>query len=186
MNGSRTRTLVEAGLVVALAYVLGRLVLYRMPLGGSVSLEMLPLMVFALRRGAAAGIGAGVLYGLLNFTVDPQPVVHWMQFGLDYPVAHGLVGLTGLAAGAWRAAALPPARATLFVVVPATLAGSLARAAAHWLSGLAYFGQYAPAGQPAWLYSLVYNGSYMLPSAVLCALAAAVVLPALQRAVPVR
>ena len=51
-------------------------------------------------------------------------------------------------------------------------------------SGVVFFGQNAPAGQPVWLYSLLYNLSYMVPSIVLCMAVAAVVLPALELAVP--
>ena len=34
----------------------------------------------------------------------------------------------------------------------------------HFLSGWLLFASYAPEGTPAWLYSLTYNGSYMLPA----------------------
>ena len=32
----------------------------------------------------------------------------------------------------------------------------------HFLSGIIIWGTYAPEDQPVWLYSLLYNGSYML------------------------
>jgi thiamine transporter len=187
MAATRTRILVESGLTIALAYVLGRIVVYKMPMGGSVSLEMVPLMVFALRRGAVPGVVAGALYGLLNYTIDPVPPVHWIQFFVDYPFAHGLVGLAGLGASAWRRVAHGPAlRGALTVVVPFALLAAGARLGGHFLSGLVFFGAYAPPGQPVWLYSLAYNASYMVPSALLCAAAAAAVLPGLERAVPPR
>src|SRR5215212_1661733 len=46
-----TRVLTEAALAVALSFVLGFIVLFKMPFGGSVSLEMIPLILLALRQG---------------------------------------------------------------------------------------------------------------------------------------
>jgi thiamine transporter len=187
MAGNKTRILVETGLTIALAYVLGRIVVYKLPQGGSVSLEMVPIMVFALRRGVAPGVVAGALYGLLNYTIDPVPPVHWVQFFIDYPLAHGLVGLAGLGAAAWRRVSTGPVlRGALTVVVPFVLLAAGARLGAHFLSGLVFFGAYAPPGQPVWLYSLVYNATYMVPAALVCAAGTAAVLPRLERAVPGR
>ena len=46
-----TRVLAEAALAVALSFVLGLIVLFKMPFGGSISLEMIPLIFLALRQG---------------------------------------------------------------------------------------------------------------------------------------
>ena len=46
------------------------------------------------------------------------------------------------------------------------LAGSC-RFIIHFLSGMIFFADYAPKGQPVWLYSLVYNSSYMIPETVI-------------------
>ena len=188
MTATRTRIIVEAGLSIALAYVLGRFMLFKLPFGGSISLDMLPLLVFALRRGAGPGVLTGALYGMLNYTIDPVGIVHWAQFLLDYAVAYGLVGLAGLGSKllASRVAAWRSATAMLSVVTPFALLGMTARFAAHFVSGIVFFGSYAPAGQPLALYSLVYNATYMGPSAILCLVAAILVLPVLERAVPVR
>ena len=45
----------------------------------------------------------------------------------------------------------------------------LIRFVCSFLSGWIIWGVYAPEGQAPWLYSLVYNGGYMLPNTVLCA-----------------
>jgi thiamine transporter len=85
-----TRVLTEAALAVALAFVLGFVVLFKMPFGGSVSLEMIPLILLALRQGWKVGIVAGAAYGLLDLTIDTY-VVHPMQLLLDYPLAFGVL-----------------------------------------------------------------------------------------------
>ena len=66
-----TQMLVEAGIMVALSQVLGLFPLYQMPQGGDVSLSMLPIMVFAIRRGLAPGILVGVVYGAVSYIIKP-------------------------------------------------------------------------------------------------------------------
>lgn len=183
MTGNRTRILVEVALTVALAVVLNLVKLWRMPYGGDVSLEMLPILVLAMRRGWRPGVLAGALYGVVSLMFGAV-VVHWAQFVLDYPLAYAVVGAAGVFAPVVRRAR-DADRAYLGWIVAAVGTGSLLRFAAHFASGLVFFGQYAPAGQPVWLYSLLYNGSYMVPAAVLCAVAAALILPALEKAAPV-
>ncbi len=72
----------------------------------------------------------------------------------------------------------------LGTATPLAVLAMTARFAAHFVSGVVFFGAYAPAGQPVALYSLIYNATYMGPSAVLCLVATLVVLPVLERAVP--
>lgn len=188
MRNERVRLIVEIALCVALAAVLNLPGLQiRLPIniaGGTVSLNMLPIFVLALRRGLGPGLVAGAIYGFVDLLIEPF-VVHPVQLLLDYPIAYGLVGLAGLGAVAWhqRVAGgrlVDGAR----VALPFLLLGGAGRFAAHWLSGMIFFGANAPEGQPVWLYSLVYNASYLIPSVVLAALATLAVLPALERAVP--
>lgn len=188
MTGTRTRVLVESGLTIGLAYVLGRFVLFKLPFGGSISLDMLPILVIALRRGPRAGVVTGAIYGLLNYTLDPVQIVYPLQFLLDYAVAYGLVGLAGFGANRYsRLTREGAGSSALFTaVLPFALLGVVARFVAHYISGIVYFGQYAPAGQPVWLYSLTYNGAYMVPSGIACIVIAMLILPTLQKAVPVR
>ena len=62
-----TRVLAEAALAVALSFVLGFIVLFRMPFGGSVSLEMIPLILLALRQGWKVGVVAVLARFLCHF-----------------------------------------------------------------------------------------------------------------------
>jgi thiamine transporter len=186
MTATRTRVLVEMALSIALAYVLGRFAVMRMPNGGSISLNMLPLFVFALRRGLRPGLAAGAVYGLLDLTLDPY-VINWTQLLLDYPFAYMMIGAAGALGPLWRreVAHGRAARAAWTVAVPAISLGSALRLYVHWLSGVIFFGQFA-GDQPVALYSLLYNLSYVGPSLVLCSAAAVVVMPTLERAAPPR
>ena len=119
MRRERTALIVEIAMAVALAAVLGLVRVFRMPQGGSVSLEMLPILYLGLRRGSAVGMVTGAVYGFVQLVTDPY-VAHPIQFMLDYPVAYTLVGLAGLV----------PSRPVLGVAM-----GTLGRLAIHTCSG---------------------------------------------------
>ncbi len=155
---------------IALAVVLSNIKLFKIwGQGGSVTLaSMVPIFVVALRWGAPAGIVAGVLDGILQYLLEPI-FVHPLQWLLDYPVAFGALGLAGL---------LP--RQPL----PGIVIGGAARWLAHVLSGVVYFASYAPPGQSPWVYSALYNGSYMLPEVVISVAVGYLVLAQLQRLQP--
>jgi thiamine transporter len=185
MRDERVGVLVEIALAIALAAVLNTLKIWRMPYGGTVSFVMLPIIVLALRRGLWVGLMAGALYGVLDFFIDPFPPVHWIQPLLDYPVAYACVGLAGLVALMWRSRAPQGPAAQLPWLVIAVVIATAARYAVHVVSGVVFFGAYAPPGQPVLVYSALYN-LYVPLSGALALVAAAVVLPALERAVPAR
>lgn len=194
MNRDRLQLLMEIALAVALSAVLHFLRLYALPQGGTVSLEMLPIFVVAFRRGAVAGVATGVVFGLVDVILEPM-VVHPAQLILDYPLAFGLVGAAGLLRPVWRrywerSTHLGHAKdLTLGLVLgitPGVLLGAALRFGAHFVSGIIFFASYAPKGQPIWLYSLMYNGSYVFLSGVACAAAMWVLAPALERVVPAR
>ncbi len=150
MKGN-TRILVEASLSIALALSLSYVKIFRMPQGGSITLENVPLLLFALRYGLKTGLGAGVVAGFLQLILGGY-VAHPVQAVLDYPLAFGLLGLAG---------AFKDSRWIGIVL------GSSARLACHVASGVVFFASYAPAGQNPFIYSLVYNGSYMVPNTVI-------------------
>jgi thiamine transporter len=166
-----TRVLTEAALAVALSFVLGFIVLFRMPFGGSVSLEMIPLILLALRQGWKVGVVAGAAYGLLDLAIDPY-VVHPVQVLLDYPLAFGALGLAGLFKPTVRGA-----------ILGATVA-VLARFLCHFLSGVIFFASYAPDGWNPFLYSAAYNAAYLAPSLAIVVVVVVVLMKALEGAQP--
>ncbi len=146
-----TRVLVEGALCAAMTIVLSYIRLFRMPQGGSVTLENIPLIIFALRRGVKAGVGIGALAGLLEMILDGY-VVHPVQAFLDYPLAFAAMGLVAAVPGPqWLAITIATA----------------ARLCCHVLSGVIFFASYAPEGQHPLLYSLGYNGSFMTVDVIL-------------------
>ena len=175
MNAFRdTRVLTEAALAIALAFVLGLFVLFRMPFDGSVSLEMVPLILLALRQGWKVGVIAGAVYGLLDLVTPPAFAVHPVQVLFDYPLAFGALGLAGLFKPTMRGAILGAAVAVL------------ARFVCHFVSGVVFFASYAPEGWNPYLYSAAYNAAYLVPSLGIALVVVVALLKALEGAQPSR
>lgn len=186
MRSERVRILAEIALTIALCAVLN---LWRLQLpwnvaGGNVSFAMLPLMVLALRRGVLPAAVAGAAFGVVDFVYEPFAVAP-IQVLLDYPVAFAVVSLTGLGSRQYRAlSGAGKGFLAEAVVVPWMTVGAAARFLAHFVSGIVFFGSAAPAGQPVWVYSALYNLGYMVPSLVLSIAAGLMVMPVLNSAVP--
>lgn len=153
------RTIAETAVAVALAAALGLLRVFTMPQGGSVSLEMLPILFLAARRGVGPAVVAGGLYGMVQLVLPGAVIFHPAQVALDYPLAYAAVGLAGLV----RVTSWPRLAAAVAV-------GTAARFVFHFLSGVIFFASYAPEGWNPWLYSVTYNVLYLVPEAVISAL----------------
>ncbi len=166
-----TRVLAEAALAIALAFVLGLITVFRMPFGGSVSLEMLPLILLALRQGWRVGVLAGGAYGLLNLAVNPV-ILHPVQVLFDYPLPFAALGLAGL---------FPP---TVRGAMLGTVTAVAARFACHFVSGVAFFAAYAPEGWNPLVYSAAYNAAYLVPSLLVALFVVVPLLRALSQALP--
>lgn len=159
-----SRRIANAAMCIAIAYILSLIKLYRMPQGGSITpASMLPLVAFALACGPVQGAAAGCAYGLLDLLQDPY-IIHPVQMLVDYPLAYAAMALGGLAC-------FLPVRKELKLPC-AVVMGFIGRYAMAVLSGTVFFAEYAPAGQSALLYSLVYNVSYLGPDALICTLIA--------------
>lgn len=163
MKRNQVRILTEMGMAVAMAAILNFLPLWRMAQGGSVSLEMLPILIIALRWGVGPGMMTGVVYGLVQLALGAY-IIHPAQLLLDYPVPFMLVGLAGIFSHKIDLQAKGSAYSWLLLAV---FTAGLGRFISHFLSGIIFFAQYAPEGQSPWLYSAIYNISYLLPSLLL-------------------
>jgi len=181
MRNERIRTIAEIGLAIALATALTAiftlLVPVKMPFGGTLSLNMLPIVLIALRRGPIAGVICGALVGFADLMFDPY-VLSIPQILLDYPIAYSLVGLAGLFARGTSVDRQPGRpKKLILTTIAGTALGTLGRFAAALLSGVVFFAQYAPEAQNVWVYSAIYNLSYLLPNALIVALCATFAAP---------
>ena len=158
------RAITEIAVAVALAVILNFLPLWKMPQGGSVSLEMLPILIIALRWGFKEGLLAGFVYGLLQLAFNPY-IIHPVQLILDYPLPYMLLGVAGIFKE--QVKKHKDKKINIYIIL-AVISGGLLRFVTHVLSGVVFFSQYAPEGTNVWIYSTIYNGSYLLPSLIVC------------------
>jgi thiamine transporter len=159
---SKTLMLAEGGMMIALAALLSYIKIYQAPNGGSVTAgSMIPILLFAIRWGAIPGIAVGAGYGLLDFMLKPY-FVHPIQFLLDYPIAFGALGIAGIVYSMAKGKQNIPFT-VLGIGVSIAIFGRLV---AHVLSGVVFFAEYAGDQNP-WVYSLVYNATYLVPELII-------------------
>ncbi len=162
-----TQMLAQGALCMALAFVLSYVRLHSMPMGGSITLaSMLPIFLFGYLYGPRMGVLVGMAYGLLQMIQDPD-ILHPVQVLLDYPLAFGMLGLAGVLPGAVAADANSKIPLGLLAGM---LIGVLGRGLWAVLSGVVFWGMYAPEGTSPLVYSLGYNLTYLIPDAAICGL----------------
>lgn len=145
-----TRMITLIGISIAAATVLQFITVLKLPQGGSVTAgSMVPIILIALFYGPEVGILTGFLFGIINFIVSPF-AMHPVQVLFDYPLPFMAIGIVGY----FRSLNIKG------ILIGVTFA-MFARFACHFISGVVFFGSYAPEGTSAYLYSLLYNGSYM-------------------------
>ena len=165
MKKQNTWMLVEAGMMIAMAVILGEFVkLFEMPMGGSVTLGgMVPLFVFAYRWGGKQGMIAGAVYGLMDCIIG-YFAMHPVALILDYPLAFAMIGLAGFF------------RKTTAGYLGGIIAGVVGRFICHVVSGVIFYASNAPEGQAPLVYSILYNGSFLGPELVITAVLALIIL----------
>lgn len=162
-----TRTITFAAICVALSFALSYVRIFKMPMGGSITLaSMLPLMLFAFMFGSRKGILVGLIYGVLQAIQDPW-IIHPAQFALDYAVAFAAIGLTGCIRDLGLFGKNMRAQFALGAVIACAL-----RFLCHYFAGVFAFGMYGSyyAGEYGisalaneYFYSFVYQCMYLLP-----------------------
>ncbi len=198
-----TESAMLMALAVVLELV-GRTVIPPMPFGGQLTLvSMLPIVLISYRHGVKWGLSAGLAYSLVQMALGAGTVTAAFQPGyfgdsamigraflmclFDYVLAYTLLGLGGCFRNVLRSSGT------------ALMAGSLialgCRYLSHIVSGYVLFAGWAEwfftqEGFPAWgaalaqglspellglVYSIVYNGMFMVPEMLLTALAAVLV-----------
>ena len=195
-----TESAMLIALAVVLELV-GRMVIPPMPFGGQLTLcAMLPIVLISYRHGVRWGLTAGCGYSLVQMALGADVVTAAFQPGyfgdgtqifraltmclMDYVLAYTLLGLGGCFRGKIRSKGV-----SLMCGAVTAMAG---RYLSHIFSGYILFSGWAEwfftqEGFPAWgtslveslspaalgwIYSIVYNGMYMIPEMILTAAAA--------------
>ena len=67
MRTTKTKTLVECALMIALAFILGYIPIFELPQGGSITAcSMMPLVVASFRHGPKWGLLTGFIFSLIQ------------------------------------------------------------------------------------------------------------------------
>lgn len=144
------KVITYVAVAVALSAILSFIKIYKLPMGGSVTLgSMIPILLLAFAYGSEVGFIAGLVLGLVNLIVDPY-IVHPVQVLFDYILPFMVLGI----AGYFKNKQLG---------IVAAVSG---RFVFHFLSGVIFFAEYAEDMNP-YIYSILYNATYLVPEMII-------------------
>jgi len=140
-----TKIIARIGISLALATILHFIKIVDLPNGaGSINLgSMVPILIIAFIYGPEIGMLTGFLFGVIYLIISPY-ILHPIQVLFDYPLPFMAVGLAGYFKNN---------------KLLGTFIGMFVRFIFHFISGVLFFGEFAPDGWSPMIYSLVVNGS---------------------------
>lgn len=170
---NKITALVETAMMAAIAFVL-EIVCGFIPdlwaMGGSICLCAVPLFYLSYRRGWKWAVAGSLVHACIQMMMGlslPPANDFWsvaMCILIDYVFAFAALGTAEIFARPF----VKSGKALLGYGIGA-VGASFLRFICSFISGGVLFGSYAPEGMGVWIYSLVYNGSYMLLNATLAA-----------------
>lgn len=166
MQNKKLRIYLEGTLFAALAMVLSWI-----PSGigssYSVSLGMIPLTFYAIRRGFAPGVFAGFLWGALHFITGSVYMLNVYQVMIEYTITYASIGLAGLySKNILKAVQTSQSKKVYINIALAAFVGALGRYFWHFIAGWIFWGDYALWGFSAIGFSLLMNGLSMISTAI--------------------
>ncbi len=153
------RWLAFSAVMVALSTALSYVKVWQMPMGGSVTLlSMVPICAVGLMYGPLKALPACFVYsviqmmqgGAFGWGLTPGVLIVCLLF--DYIVPFTGMALSGLCYN--KKAPLP---------LVGVVAALVFRFACHFITGVTIWGDFELLKASTWSYSLLYNGTYMLP-----------------------
>ncbi|MDU6522457.1 energy-coupled thiamine transporter ThiT [Enterococcus devriesei] len=173
---SKTRIMIEGTIVAALAFMLS---LIPTTIGSSftISLGMIPMTLFALRRGVKPALLSAFIWGILHFPAGDVYFLSVVQVLIEYPIAFTFAGFAGLYAKKVQQALMDQdLRSARKNIVYGALVGTGARFFWHFVAGVVFWGSYALWGMNPWIFSFVMNGASGLATAIITAIVAVLIL----------
>ncbi len=164
-----TKKLTASAFMVALATVLmwvSKLIPAPWLQGGSVTIaSMVPIICVGILFGTKWGLCSSLAYAIIQmmFGFYPPPTQTLLYFVLvillDYIFAFGVLGLSGMFYSLFGK--------KKFAIPMSAFLVTLLRYICHIISGILIWGVYAEEGQSVLAYSLIYNGTYMIPEIII-------------------
>jgi thiamine transporter len=172
---TNTKILTEASIMIALATILSMLKIYEAPLGGSVTLlSMVPIILISFRHNIIWGVFSGFVYALLQLLLGLKSISYvanaksiFLVVIFDFIIAFTVLGLAGIFKNRIKNIYLSTILGILFA---ATL-----RFLCHFFVGGVVWYELTKEGgwndyvatTSIWVYSFIYNISYMGPEIIL-------------------
>lgn len=160
---SDTRSIVYGAIAIAMSFALSYARFIHLPQGGSVTFaSLLPLMIYCCMFGTRRGIVVCLIYGCLQALQDTY-IIHPVQFLLDYPLAFGMIGVSG-----FFCERTPLEKNKLAGFVVGAVIAVVLRYACHICSGVFAFADYADLDtyDTAIAYSFAYNSFTLVDLAI--------------------
>ncbi len=180
---SETLVLTEGAVMLAVSIVLSLITPFQkiLPFGGSITLlSMLPICMFSIRHGVKKGMPVSILFAVFQFlegTVKDglfawglTPLMLSACILFDYLLPFSVLGAAGIFRSKGKSG-----------WIAGSVTVMLIRFFSHFVSGVVVFATSGKiwddlnfVAQNKYIYSLVYNGAFMVPEIILTTIAAAV------------
>lgn len=153
----KTKEMVVIAMFSAMSYILSLIPFVRYPQGGGINMfSMLPLLLVSVLYSREAGLTAGLITGTISLLMGGY-IMHPAQVILDYTIPDMALGLSDMFGKDDKKR-----------IIFGSLLAILLNTTSHFLSGVFFFGQFAPEGMNPVLYSFIYNFSGHGVEGVLC------------------
>ena len=194
-----TKRLIETALMLAVATILSVIQPFQLPFGGGITIaSMLPIVLIAYRYGTKWGIFSGFVFSILQMLTGFKTVSAFFLPGdnqmliwqailiclIDYIIAYTVIGFGGIFRNKFNSSST--------ALCVGSIVALLFRYVAHIISGAIFFGSWAEwfftqegfykIGESilgtfsgtglSIVYSVFYNGLYMIPEIVITAILA--------------
>lgn len=179
MKNNTAKKITFSAIMIAMSTILSLITIFKLPLGGAITpFSMLPVCLISIVFGVKFAVVPCILYGVIQmmtggvFGWGLSPIILIASICLDYLIAFGVLSLSGV----FRKKGYKGAVSGIFFAC-------VLRFICHFISGFVLWSnmeQFTMFGntfvsKPV-LYSLCYNGLYMLPETVLTCIGAIIIL----------
>lgn len=167
------RVTAECAILLAMSIVFSFIKIWQMPMGGEITfVSMLPVMLAGLRNGPKAGFLTTFVYSLFQlasafvsgnvFIYCTTALTFILCVLFDYLVPYTGLGIACL----FKNIKINSARFKNIGLYCGIMCGIVLRFICHYVTGVVIWGQWAGDEGP-YIYSLIYNGTYLLPELIL-------------------
>ncbi|KRK80713.1 energy-coupled thiamine transporter ThiT [Companilactobacillus nodensis] len=130
---------------------------------------LIPMAIYALRRGLKPGLTAGLVWGILDLILkgfSSGGFLNPLQGFVEYPLAFAAVGLVGLGSVQVKNR-IENDKNPLGLIILYSGIGFFAKYFLHFIAGGIYWGAYAPKTMNPWIYSAVINGGSFIANMIM-------------------